>query len=50
LVVLEGEISVGLADGRIFQLGPGSGFILPDDEANPHSATSDQGARVFIVD
>jgi quercetin dioxygenase-like cupin family protein len=50
LFVLEGEISVGLRDGRIFHLGPGSGFILPDDDANPHSATSDRGARVFIVD
>lgn len=50
LLVLEGALSVSLLDGRKFRLGPGSGFILPDDEANPHAATSEEGARVFIVD
>jgi hypothetical protein len=50
LIVLEGVLSVALADGRRFELGPHAGFILPDDESNPHAASSEGGARVFIVD
>jgi hypothetical protein len=50
MIVLEGILTLALADGRSFDLGPGSGFLLPDDEGNPHSASSAGGARVFIVD
>lgn len=50
LKVLEGEVIVLLKDGREFALGAGAGFIVGDDEKNPHLARSDQGARVFIVD
>jgi quercetin dioxygenase-like cupin family protein len=50
LKVLEGEVTVRLKDGREFALGPGAGFVVGDDEANPHMAFTEQGARVFIVD
>lgn len=50
LQVLEGELVVELRDGRIFTLGPGTGFAVGDDERNPHLARSDRGATVFIVD
>ena len=50
LYVLEGTLEVALRDGRSYPLGPGAGFILPDDDTNPHAASSVGGARVFIVD
>ena len=50
LLVLEGELVIRLKDGRVFKLHPGTGFQAADDEANPHLAWTDQGAKVFIVD
>jgi hypothetical protein len=50
MLVLEGSLTLALADGRQFELERGEGFLLPDDESNPHAARSESGARVFIVD
>lgn len=50
MIVLEGSLTLALADGRTFQLGTGEGFLLPDDAGNPHAASSEHGARVFLVD
>lgn len=49
-IVLEGELIIRLRDGQEFRLMSGNGFIAGDDEANPHLAASEKGARVFIVD
>jgi len=50
LLVLEGELEIRLKDGRSFKLCPGTGFQVADDEANPHLALTEKGAKVFIVD
>ena len=50
LLVLEGEAVIRLKDGREHRLTAGQSFQVSDDEANPHSAHSPSGARVFIVD
>lgn len=50
LLVLEGELGIHLRDGREFVLKPGTSFQVEDDEANPHLAFTDKGAKVFIVD
>jgi quercetin dioxygenase-like cupin family protein len=50
LLVLEGELTVELKDGRSFTLMPGGGFIAGDDPDNPHLAHTGPGAKVFIVD
>jgi hypothetical protein len=50
LLVLEGELTIILRSGRTVRLGPGMGFQVGEDEANPHLAQSDGGAEVFIVD
>jgi uncharacterized cupin superfamily protein len=50
LLVLEGELTIILRTGRTVRLGPGMGFQVGDDEANPHLAQSESGAEVFIVD
>ncbi len=50
LFVLEGELSIRLKDGREFVLRPGTSFQAEDDEDNPHLASTDTGAKVFIVD
>jgi len=50
LLVLDGDLTLELRDGACVPLAPGSGFMLGDDEAHPHIARSERGARVFIVD
>ena len=50
LLVLEGELAIRLKDGRGFVLASGTSFQAGDDEANPHIAYTDKGAKVFIVD
>lgn len=50
LLVLEGEIAIELKDERKFKLTPGMSFQVSDDEDNPHSARTEKGAKVFIVD
>ena len=50
LLVLEGELTIRLRDGREFVLTSGTSFQAADDKANPHLAYTDKGAKVFIVD
>lgn len=50
LLVLEGELTIRLRDGREFMLASGTSYQTGDDEANPHLAYTDKGAKVFIVD
>ena len=50
LLVLEGELYIRLKDGQTFMLDNGMSFQVEDDEANPHLAYSESGAKVFIVD
>jgi quercetin dioxygenase-like cupin family protein len=50
LLVLEGELSIKLKDGREFVLASGTSFQASDDEANPHLAYTEKGAKTFIVD
>ncbi len=50
LLVLKGELSIKLRDGRDFKLSSGMSFQVGDDNANPHFAFTEKGAEVFIVD
>ena len=50
LLVLEGELFIRLKNGEEFKMTAGTSFQAGDDEANPHLAYSNTGARVFIVD
>jgi len=50
LLVLEGELTIELKDGRAFRMPPGTSFQAASDETNPHMAYTDKGAEVFIVD
>ncbi len=50
VLVLEGELGIEFRDGSSEILTAGMSFQASDDEANPHLAFSDKGARVFIVD
>jgi len=50
LLVLEGELTIELKDGQVYRMTPGTSFQAADDEANPHLAHTDKGAKVFIVD
>lgn len=49
LLCLEGELHTQLADGREFILRPGMSYQVADD-AEPHRSSTEQGARLFIVD
>lgn len=49
-LVLEGEFSVALKDGRVFRLSAGMSFAVGEDPANPHQGASEKGAKAFIVD
>lgn len=50
VLVLEGEFGIALKDGRCFLLPEGTSFQVGNDEANPHLAYTEKGAKVFIVD
>ena len=50
LFVLEGDLTIELKDGRVYRMPQGTSFQAADDEANPHMAYTDKGAKVFIVD
>jgi len=50
LLILEGELSIKLKDGREFVLASGTSFQASDDEDNPHLAYTEKGAKTFIVD
>lgn len=50
LLVLEGELTTELEDGRVFVLKPGQSYQVADN-AEPHrSRTGPAGAKLFIVD
>ena len=50
LLVLRGELKNELKDGSTHTLTPGTSFQVADNEANPHRAFTEKGAKVFIVD
>jgi quercetin dioxygenase-like cupin family protein len=50
LLVLQGELTTELKDGRKFVLQQGSSYQVSDDEANPHRSRTEKGAQLFIVD
>ena len=50
LMVLTGTLRIRLKDGREYELSPGMSLQAGDDEDNPHLASTEDGARVFIVD
>lgn len=49
LLCLSGELETELADGRRVVLTPGVSYQVAD-EAEPHRSSTEQGARLFIVD
>jgi hypothetical protein len=49
LLCIEGELLTRLADGRTFLLKPGQSYQVADG-AEPHRSSTEQGARLFIVD
>lgn len=49
LLVMEGELTVELKDGRVFVLTPGMSYQVSDDVA-PHRSHTTPGAKLFIVD
>jgi quercetin dioxygenase-like cupin family protein len=49
LLVLEGELTTELSDGREFVLKPGMSYQVADD-AEPHRSHTATGVKLFIVD
>jgi quercetin dioxygenase-like cupin family protein len=49
LLVLEGELTTRLQDGREFTLTPGMSYQVADG-AEPHCSETRTGAKLFIVD
>ena len=49
LLCLEGVLDTELADGRRFQLTPGTSYQVADS-AEPHRSSTAVGAKLFIVD
>ena len=49
LLVLEGELTTELEDGRTFILRPGTSYQVADG-AEAHRSSTDAGAKLFIVD
>ena len=49
LLVLEGELTTELKDGRRFVLRPGMSYQVASD-AEPHKSSTVAGATLFIVD
>lgn len=50
ILVVEGEVTAELKDGRQFVLKAGMGYAASDDSENPHRSTTETGCRLFIVD
>lgn len=50
LWIIEGELTIGLKDGRTHEMKKGMSFQAGDDEANPHLARTTTGATVFLID
>ena len=49
LLCLEGQLQTELEDGRIFMLNPGMSYQVADG-AELHRSSTEQGAKLFIVD
>jgi quercetin dioxygenase-like cupin family protein len=49
LLVLEGELTTELKDGRVFTLTPGMSYQVEED-ISPHRSQTASGAKLFIVD
>jgi len=49
LLCLEGELHTELEDGRRFVLTPGQSYQVADG-AEPHRSSTENGAKLFIVD
>ena len=49
LLCLEGRLETELEDGRTFVLTPGVSYQVAD-HAEAHRSSTDEGARLFIVD
>lgn len=50
LHVLEGGLQCELANGAVFQLRPGFGYLVSDFGDSPHRSSTVTGAKLFIVD
>jgi quercetin dioxygenase-like cupin family protein len=50
LLVLEGELTTELKDGRVFNFSPGMTYQVSDFGDSPHRSVSKTGAKLFIVD
>ena len=49
LLVLAGELTTELADGRTFVLSPGTSYQVAND-AEAHRSRTEAGAKLFVVD
>jgi hypothetical protein len=49
LLVLEGELTTELQDGRVVRLTPGMSYQVANDDV-PHRSRTQTGARLFVVD
>lgn len=50
VLVVEGEMTTELKDGRRHVLKTGMGYVTSDDPENPHRAVTETGCKLFIVD
>ena len=50
LLVLEGELTIELQDGRVFTFSPGMTYQVSDHGDSPHRSSTPTGAKLFIVD
>ncbi|KAA2215107.1 DHCW motif cupin fold protein [Teichococcus oryzae] len=50
LYVLDGELKTELKDGRCFTFSAGQGYTVSDFGDAAHRSSSENGARLFIVD
>ena len=49
ILILEGELTTELRDGRTFVMKPGVSYLVADGEAL-HRSRTETGAKLFIVD
>lgn len=49
ILLLEGEMTTELQDGRLFMMTPGMSYEVATD-AEAHRSTTTSGAKLFIVD
>jgi hypothetical protein len=50
ILIVDGEMTAELQDGRRFVLTAGMGYMASDDATNPHRSHTERGCRLFIVD